>query len=140
MVTGIPSEQPLVEELITEMHAEVENLCGCLTLGGLAGLFASSQLVVANDSGPLHLAEAVGAATVGIYWCGNLINAEPVTRARHRPAVSWRLDCPVCGRDTIYDACDHRVSFVDTVGVEEVLSASLDLLRMPGPVQPEAIL
>src|SRR3712207_8868396 len=49
------------------------------------------------------------AATVGIYWCGNLINAGPVTRARHRPALSWRLDCPVCGADCTRHRCDHPV-------------------------------
>ena len=90
------------------MRRAAQDVCGALSLGGLVGLLARCSFLVANDSGPLHLAEATGAATVGIYWCGNLINAEPITRTRHRPHLSWRLTCPVCGRNCIYDNCDHH--------------------------------
>ena len=55
--------------------------------------------------------------TVGIYWAGNLINAGTLIRGRHRPHLSWRMDCPECGRNTIYDPCEHRQSFVDLVTV-----------------------
>ncbi len=54
----------------------------------------------------------VGAATVGIYWAGNLINAGPITRARHRTVLSWRLNCPVCDRNCLQTTCDHQASFV----------------------------
>ena len=84
--------------------------------------------MVGNDSGPFHLAAAVGAATVGVYWCGNLINAGPFTRTRHRPLASWRLDCPVCGTDCTRATCDHTASFVAGVSVEDVVEEALDLL------------
>jgi ADP-heptose:LPS heptosyltransferase len=85
-------------------------------------------VVVANGTGPHHLAAAVGTATVGIYWCFNIINADPNTRTLHRPVVSWRLDCPICGRSQVGDACDHKVSYVADVPVEEVTRHALDLL------------
>jgi ADP-heptose:LPS heptosyltransferase len=88
--------------------------------------------MVANDTGPLHLAAAVGAATVGVFWCGNMINAGPVTRSRHRPAISWRLECPVCGTNCITGSCEHDESFVAGVPVAEVRSAVLDLLHADG--------
>ncbi len=128
VVTGTESEQQLVEAVVDTMEAEAHNLCGQLSLGGLAGLLSRCRLVVSNDSGPLHLAGAVGAATVGIYWCGNMINAGPITRSRHRPAISWRLDCPICGTDCTRATCDHRASFVADVPVEEVVAAAHDLL------------
>ncbi len=40
---------------------------GALDLGGFAALLARSCLVVANDSGPGHLAAAVGARLVGVF-------------------------------------------------------------------------
>jgi hypothetical protein len=71
---------------------------------------------------------AVGAATVGIYWGPNLINAGPATRARHRPALSWRSNCPVCG-DTLFEgSCGHQASVVADVPVEEVANSALDFL------------
>ena len=109
------------------MKVEAQNLCGRLSLSGLTGLLSRCYMLVSNDSGPLHLAAAVGTATVGIYWCFNLINAGPITRLRHRPLVSWRLTCPVCGDDRSRASCDHRASFVAGIPTEEVAVAALDL-------------
>jgi hypothetical protein len=68
----------------------------------------------------------VGTATVGIYWCFNLVNCAPLTRARHRPFVSWRLTCPVCGIDCTRGMCEHRASFVADVPAGEVVEAALE--------------
>lgn len=108
--------------------APARDLGGRLSLGGLAGLLARCRLLVGNDSGPRHLAEAVGAATVGVYWCGNLVNAGPLTRARHRVLASWRLDCPRCGANCMGDGCGHRDSLVAGISAEDVLAEALDLL------------
>lgn len=131
VITGTLPERETTQAVVDSAQVEVMNLTGELTLGGLAGLLSRASLVISNDSGPLHLAEAVGAQTVGIYWCGNLINAEPITRSRHRALLSWRLDCPICGRNTISDACKHQVSFVADVPVQEVLAEAFDLLGKP---------
>jgi ADP-heptose:LPS heptosyltransferase len=131
VVTGIDWEKEIVEGVVEAMHGQAQNLCGQLSLGGLAGLLSRCRVVVSNDSGPLHLAAAVGAATVGIYWCGNLINSGPMTRTRQRPLVSWRLNCPLCGRNCIDDNCDHTPSFVADISIEEVIRAALDLFALP---------
>ncbi|MBX6313693.1 MAG: glycosyltransferase family 9 protein [Isosphaeraceae bacterium] len=129
LVTGIPREQPLVEAVLGAMRAEAQSLCGALSLGGLAGLLARCRVVVSNDTGPLHVAAAVGTATVGIYWCGNLITAGPLSRTRHRPAISWRLECPRCGRNCLEGNCRHPESFVADVATEEVIASALELLE-----------
>ena len=121
-------ERPVVEAVVRAMQSEAENLWGRLSLGGLAGLLSRSRLLVANDSGPLHLGAAVGASTVGIYWCFNLLNAGELTRTRHRPVLSWRLECPVCGLNCLEGECSHGDSFVADVPVEEVTAQALDLL------------
>ncbi len=131
VVTGVESERQITLAVVEAMHAPVLILTGRLTTGGLAGLLSRCRVVVSNDSGSLHLAGAVGAATVGIYWCGNLINADPVTRTRHRPMLSWRLECPVCGRNTITDRCEHAVSFVADVTTDEVIAQATGLLATP---------
>jgi ADP-heptose:LPS heptosyltransferase len=128
-VTGTPPEEDVVTEVLGSMSFKAENLCGRLSLNGLAGVLAKADVVVANDSGPLHLAEAVGTAAVSIYWCGNLINAGAFTRSRHRPLLSWRLLCPVCGANTMQENCEHLSSFVDDVPVEDVLTEVTSLLQ-----------
>jgi ADP-heptose:LPS heptosyltransferase len=129
VIVGTTDERGLVDGVRDSMTSPARTLVGCLSLGGLAGVLESAAVVVANDSGPVHLAAAVGTSTVGIYWCGNLINAGPFTRSRHRPQLSWRLTCPVCGLDCTRDRCEHRESFVAEVPPESVASAATSLLE-----------
>jgi ADP-heptose:LPS heptosyltransferase len=133
IVTGNQPEAGLAEEVVQAMSAPALNLAGKVSLGGLAAVLSRSRVVISNDSGPLHLARAVGAATVGIYWIGNMINAGPVTRARHRTAVSWRIDCPVCGLNCTRSSCGHDDSFVADVPDVEVRMAAMELLESSGP-------
>jgi ADP-heptose:LPS heptosyltransferase len=129
VVVAAREEAELVESVGRSMVQPAVHMPGSLSIRALAGLLARASVVVANDSGPLHLAEALGAATVGVFWCGNLINAGPFSRARHRPHLAWRLDCPVCGVDCTRQRCSHGESFVADVPADDVASDALDLLR-----------
>ncbi len=134
LVTGTAAERDLVQAVIDRMQHPAQNLTACLSLNGLTGLLSRAAVVMANDTGPLHLARAVGTATVGIYWCGNLITAGPTVRSRHRPLISWRLLCPVCGVDCTHaNRCTHAVSFVADVEVDEAIAAALDLIHRAHP-------
>ncbi|GIG90874.1 glycosyltransferase family 9 protein [Plantactinospora endophytica] len=136
LVTGIPDERNLAEQVVAAARRPVRSVVGELSLSGLIGLYAGCAVVVANDTGPVHVAAALDTPTVGIFWVGNLINCATPLRGRHRPIASWTINCPVCGRDCsreIYPArgggpaCPHRVSFVTDVPVVEVLTAVTDL-------------
>lgn len=127
VITGTHDEHPLGEHIEEAMHRECSNLCGRLSLGGLAALLAHSHVMISNDTGPLHLAHAVGARTVGLYWCFNMITAAPLSRSRHVPLVSWQLTCPVCGCDRSHAHCTHTASFVSSISVDEVIAATQSL-------------
>jgi ADP-heptose:LPS heptosyltransferase len=129
LLTGAGFDEEIINEVASGMRHEPMKLAGRLSLGGLAGLLSRCAVMVSNDSGPLHLAHAVGAKTVGIYWCGNLVTAGPLTRSRHRPHPSFELTCSACGANIIYAPCSHQVSFVDCVTVDEVQESALALLE-----------
>ncbi|GGM36639.1 LPS biosynthesis-related glycosyltransferase [Longimycelium tulufanense] len=108
----------------------VRTLAGKVSLGGLLGVFARSTVLVGNDSGPRHLAQAVGVPTVSVYWCGNVINAGPFGRGEHRVHVAWTTQCPECGlscTDPSAERCPHDVSFVAEVDEAAVLADVIDL-------------
>jgi ADP-heptose:LPS heptosyltransferase len=128
VLTGVAEEQDTVDEVLHRMRHAAQDACGHLTLNGLAGLLARAAILVCNDTGPLHVAMALGTPTVGIYWCGNLINAGPFSRTWNRPVVSWRSTCPTCGVNTLAEKCPHGHPPVDDVCVEEVVGHALDLL------------
>lgn len=98
----------------------VTSLAGTQSLSELVGLLALSDVVVGNDSGPRHLAMAVGTPTVGLYWVGNSLNAGPLGRGRHRVHLSWVTHCPVCGVDVTQvgwtaERCEHDPSYLDSI-------------------------
>jgi ADP-heptose:LPS heptosyltransferase len=128
VLVGIPDERFIVDTVAAHMREPAINLCGLLTMNGLAGLLNRAAVVIANDSGPRHLAEALGTPTVGIYWCANLINAGSHYRALHRPHLSWRINCPVCGNNVLNEDCLHEDSFVDEIQTAEVITSVMELL------------
>jgi ADP-heptose:LPS heptosyltransferase len=130
VITGSSGEARLTKAVSGALTHPARDLAGRTSLSTLAAILAGARLVVSNDSGPLHLAAAVGAPTVGIYWCGNLINGGPLTRGRHRPVISWRVRCPVCGVPATAPRCEHDDSFVADIAVEEVRTAAFDLLEI----------
>jgi ADP-heptose:LPS heptosyltransferase len=67
---GSAEDAPLVAELRGCLDPiPVLDLCGRTTLRQVAALAVESDLVVSNDSGPLHLASAAGCRVVGLYTC-----------------------------------------------------------------------
>lgn len=139
VITGSEKEKAITGEVISLMEQPAHDLTGQLSLGGLSALLSKARLVIANDTGPLHLANAVGSKTVGIFWCGNMINGDPMNRMKHRPAISWIIHCPLCAEDIASGYpmerepghCQHDVSFVNKVSIEDVIQLSEELLPKP---------
>jgi ADP-heptose:LPS heptosyltransferase len=128
-VNGTGDEAALVREVIGRMDHAALDLAGKLSLPGLCGLLERASLLLSNDTGPLHLALAIGTPCVGIYWLMNLYESAPLRQERHRAALSVRVHCPVCGAENLATRCPHDVSFVGEVTVEEVTALALELLR-----------
>lgn len=133
-VNGTADEAPQVAAVLAALPRglQAHDLGGRLSLGGLSGLLERCRLVVSNDTGPAHLARALQVPTVTVYWIGNLASYGPLSCARHASALSWRLDCPVCGKNAIGSDCGHPDSFVDDVSSEEVLNLALPLFGQAG--------
>lgn len=132
MVNGSLQEASLVRQVIEGMRHEADDLSGKASLAALCGLLERAALVVSNDTGPLHLALALGRPCVGIYWFTNLIEAAPLCQAKHLAAVSLRTCCPVCGVENLTARCRHDASFVADVALDEVAALAITLLREDG--------
>lgn len=129
VISGGPDERELTATMKALMTEPAEDIGGRLSLGGLAGLLSRAGLVVANDTGPLHLASAVGAPTVGVFWCFNAINGGHTAADNHRPVISWRIHCSQCGQSQLaVPPCDHAESYVKDIPVEQVTEPALELL------------
>jgi ADP-heptose:LPS heptosyltransferase len=107
---------------------QVHDLSGRLSLAGTIGVLAGAAAFVGNDSGPRHLAAAVGTPTVGIFWLSNVLAFGPLVGDSDRALVSQQVHCPVCGEEQVATRCTHDVSFVSPVTVDEVDGALGEVL------------
>jgi len=73
LITGVASEREMAEALCDSVHA-CRNLAGCTSIGEMAALISLADLFIGHDSGPFHIAAAVGTPCVAI--CGRP-DAEP---------------------------------------------------------------
>ena len=69
VLVGSPSERALCD---AAAPPGAVNLAGRTTFGRLAALLARASVLVANDSGPLHMAYALGTPVVGIFRPGEV--------------------------------------------------------------------
>jgi len=69
VLLGAPDEAPYVEGLKSRMKHkdDVISLAGKSSLTELVGVLQKADLLVTNDSGPLHLAGALGTSTVSFF-------------------------------------------------------------------------
>jgi len=88
---GSPEERPLADEVRACLPGPSLNLSGETTMPQLVGLLARADAVVANDTGPLHLAVALGRPVVAPYTCTRVALNGPYGQA-HR-AVETTVWC-----------------------------------------------
>lgn len=67
ILTGSANELPLVRQIAGQMKQSPIIMAGDTSIGQLAALFKRSRVVLGPDSGPLHLAVAVGTPTVALF-------------------------------------------------------------------------
>jgi lipopolysaccharide heptosyltransferase II len=80
------------------------NLAGETSLKQLAALLGAADLLVSNDSGPMHLAAAMGTSVVGIFTCTSPVLSGPAGTNHELIstgvpcAASYRKSCPMRGK------------------------------------------
>ena len=129
VISATEAEADTARAVVQHMRHRPIDLTGRLPLAGLCGLLDRAELIVSNDTGPLHLALALGKPAVGVFWLTNMIESCPLAQHLLRPALSTRVHCPVCGEENLRTRCAHDASFVADVGHDEVIALALELFH-----------
>jgi heptosyltransferase-3 len=127
LLVGGPDEKPLAQRLLADLpgHGEaLQNHCGAHDILSTAALLAQCDCVIGGDTGPLHLAAAVGASIVAIYGPTSLARTGPVgnqsihTLTPPEALACWPCELPQCP----YSGEDH-LACMRQVTVQDVLAA-----------------
>ncbi|GAB4464682.1 MAG: glycosyltransferase family 9 protein [Anaerolineae bacterium] len=130
VLTGSAREAVAVREIALRMAEPPIVAAGDTTIGQLAALCARARLVLGPDSGPLHLAVAVGAPTVHLYGPADPKRYGPWgPHARHIVLQHGQMACVPCGilDWSGDDPANHPC--VRDITVSQVLDAAFALLR-----------
>ena len=107
VITGGPSEKPMAREVMDRAHPGTIDLTGRTTLGELTAVLAGALAVVSCDTGPLHLAVALGRPVVALFG-----PADPRRTGPYRGVVIQKeLACVPCNRRECPDnICMQRIT------------------------------
>ena len=122
VLIGSEIERSVSESIRTYMKQSAVILNGTTSLETLMGLIAESTLLLGNDSGPVHLAAALGIPTVAVFGATDFKVAAPYSARGREVHVDvecspcWLRECPI----------DHRC--MTRVTPEMVCNAAREVL------------
>jgi heptosyltransferase-2 len=123
VLIGSKDETDVTNEVTSRMRHQPVVLTGKTTLDQITAVMGLADLVVTNDTGPAHMASALGCSTIVIFGPTNPLTTRPFSpkaeMIRHPPdcAPCMLRDCPI----------DHRC--MTAITVDEVFERSHALLK-----------
>jgi heptosyltransferase-2 len=122
VLIGSEGERRVAEEVRAQIKSRAAVLNGKTSLETLIGVLAESSLMITNDSGPMHIAAALGVPTVAVFGSTDEKVTGPCgSRTR---IVKHAVECSPC----LLRECpiDHRC--MTSVTVEDVCRAARELV------------
>jgi ADP-heptose:LPS heptosyltransferase len=123
VLLGGPSETAIAKTVESMMQNEPINLSGRLNLDDLTYVISRLDLLITNDSGPMHVAAALGVPLVAVFGPEDPARLGPYTDPRLFRIVSGFVPCSPCKKST----CDSLLC-LDAVSPDEVLQKCESLM------------
>ncbi len=116
IMVGGKSDKDYIGRIISSMKSRAIDVSGQTNLRELAYLMTIALLVICLDSGPMHIAAAVGTKTIALFGPTSTERTGPY--GKNHDVIRKDLQCSPCFSKT----CDDTRCMND-IGVEEVLAA-----------------
>jgi heptosyltransferase I len=130
VLTGAPEDRPQVDVVRCGLPADrVVDLCGGASLLTVAAVIEQLDLVVTGDTGPMHLAHAVGTPVIAVFGPSDPKRYGP--RGVHDIVVRIDLPCSPCNRIRLPPArcTGHTPDCLAGIETAQVLAAIDEALR-----------
>lgn len=126
MINLAPGQADLGEKVRGLMKNKPVFFCEPTTLGELAALFKKADLVISNDSGPVHIAAAVGCPVISIFGR----NQKGLSPVRWRPlgAKSLAIHKDVGCKKCLAHDCEKGFLCLKSISAQEVFEKAKNFL------------
>jgi len=113
--TGSQADRRTIQGIISTMEAEAANLAGETTLITLAALYEKTDFIVSTDTGPMHIAAALGTPVVALFGPTAPWRTGPFGPAKQ--VIRVGLECSPCFKRQ----CE-TLDCMEQISVERVLA------------------
>jgi heptosyltransferase-2 len=122
LIVGSAAETALAAEVASGMKKRPHVLTGQTTLRELLGLLGQARLVLTNDSGPMHMANALGVPVAAVFGPTDPRRTGPV----QPPSAVVKKDVPCW--PCLYRKCPYDHRCMTAISVDEVVDVCRSLL------------
>lgn len=122
LLLGESRDRVLGEEALQASGAAYLNLAGCTSLPVTGAILQRLAVFLTNDTGPAHIAYAVGAPTVTIFGGGDPRRNGPLTSDPHR-ILAHPVPCRPCETGD----CPIEYLCLENITVEQVIAAAEEI-------------
>jgi len=123
LITGNEAEKELCQSLV--VNNSIINLAGQFNLSELIALINKCDLMIANSTGPIHIAAALGKYVIGFYPKIPSCSSKRWGPYTNKKIIfSPTIDCNNCTRQQ----CE-KLNCMESIRVEEVVKAVKDILE-----------
>jgi lipopolysaccharide heptosyltransferase I len=128
--TGGPQDRSAIEDICRLMTSQVRRLDGKTGLKTLAAIYRRTQVLVTTDSGPMHLAAAVGTSVVALFGPTAPWRTGPY--GQNHIVLRAGIHCSPCFRKHCLTTEYEKQACMKRISVEDVARAVLErLARAP---------
>lgn len=125
LLVGGPQDRELADAVKTNIATPLVDLVGRTTLLQLGAVLQRCPVAVSGDTGPMHLATAVGTRVIALFGASDPSRTGPVGEG-HRVLQAAGVECVPCRKRT----CKHAIPLecMERISVQDVFSAVSDVL------------
>lgn len=121
---GGADDAAICARITEEAGGRLKNLAGKLSLMQSCELLRRCDLLIGVDSGPVHLAAAVGTRCLGLFSERNQ-RRRWFPHGEHHVVLHGNVECHTC----LLDVCPYDNRCMKQISVEQVLEAAHEMLR-----------
>ncbi|MBN1871892.1 MAG: glycosyltransferase family 9 protein [Candidatus Omnitrophica bacterium] len=128
ILLGDKKEIDICDFIEYRLKKNVINACGKISIEQFAAVLEKTQLLIANDGGPLHVAHALGVKTVSIFGPVDEKVYGPYRPGKRHVVKTSDIECRPCYRNFKYSKCDNRVC-LESIKPDEVVESVRNILE-----------